>query len=325
MARLARVVAVQVPHHVTQRGNARRFILESDSDKLVYIDLLRQYCSLYDLSVLGYCLMSNHVHLVVTPRKNDSLALALKNTHGRYAAYWNATHSSSGHVWQGRYYSCPLDLPHMWSALRYTELNPIRAGIVSNPETYRWSSAAAHCGRAQADLPRKWICGGSNGIARHGKNIYAIQTRELISKRFGSVRIQGAPWERRSSLPLWRTVPVACLRRRKLVVRRGWLRIVINHYSTSIRKRPVCPRISCPEFPSPIYPWKWICGGSNGIARHGKNIYAIQTRELISKRFGSVRIVINHYSTSIRKRPVCPRISVPEFPVPEFPSVPEFL
>src|SRR6185437_7491703 len=58
---------------------------------------------------------------------------------------------------------------------------------------------------------------------------------------------QGAPWEHRSSLPLWRTVPVACLRRRKLVVRRGWLRIVINHYSTSIRKRPVCPRISCPR------------------------------------------------------------------------------
>ena len=97
--------------------------------------------------------MSNHVHLVVIPRKNDSLALALKNTHGRYAAYWNAAHSSSGHVWQGRYYCCPLDLPHMWSPLRYTELNAIRAHIVSDPETYRWSSAAAHCGTAQPDLP----------------------------------------------------------------------------------------------------------------------------------------------------------------------------
>jgi len=188
--------------------------------------------------------MSNHVHLVVTPRKNDSLALALKNTHGRYAAYWNATHSSSGHVWQGRYYSCPLDLPHMWSALRYTELNPIRAGIVSDPDTYRWSSAAAHCGTAQPDLPLEMDLWRQQWNCATWKNIYAIQTRELISKRFGSVRIQGAPWERRSSLPLWRTVPVACLRRRKLVVRRGWLRIVINHYSTSIRKRPVCPRIS---------------------------------------------------------------------------------
>jgi putative transposase len=137
MARLARVVAVDVPHHVTQRGNARRFILESDSDKLVYLELLRQYCTLYELSLLGYCLMSNHVHLVVIPGKIDSLWLTLKNTHGRYAAYWNAGHSSSGHVWQGRYYSCPLDLTHLWRALRYTELNPVRARLVSTPEAYR--------------------------------------------------------------------------------------------------------------------------------------------------------------------------------------------
>lgn len=165
MARLARVVAIQVPHHVTQRGNARRFVLESDSDKLVYLDLLRQNCSLYGLSLLGYCLMSNHVHLIATPRKIDSLPSALKNTHGRYAAYWNATHSSSGHVWQGRYYSCPLGLTHLWSALRYTELNAFRVRIVSDPDTYRWSSAAAHCGTAQPDLPleidlwrQQWNC-----------------------------------------------------------------------------------------------------------------------------------------------------------------------
>jgi len=152
MARLARVVAVDIPHHVTQRGNGRRFILESDSDKLVYLDLLGQYCTLYELSLLGYCLMSNHVHLVVTPTKIDSLALTLKNTHGRYAGYWNASHSSSGHVWQGRYYSCPLDLTHLWRALRYTELNPVRARMVTTPEAYRWSSAGAHCGTAEPDL-----------------------------------------------------------------------------------------------------------------------------------------------------------------------------
>lgn len=152
MARLARVVAADIPHHVTQRGNARRFILESDSDKLVYLDLLRQYSTLYELSLLGYCLMSNHVHLVATPRKADSLALTLKNAHGRYAGYWNASHSSSGHAWQGRFYSCPLGLTHLWRALRYTELNSVRAGMVDTPETYRWSSAGAHCGSAQPDL-----------------------------------------------------------------------------------------------------------------------------------------------------------------------------
>lgn len=152
MARLARVIAVDVPHHITQRANARRFILHSDSDRLVYLDLLRQYCPLYGLSLLGYCLMSNHVHLVATPAKVDSLPGALKQTHGRYAAYWNASHRSSGHAWQGRYYSCPLDEAHLWAALRDTELNPVRAGMISTPEAYRWSSAAAHCGLAQPDL-----------------------------------------------------------------------------------------------------------------------------------------------------------------------------
>jgi len=94
MARLARVVALGIPHHVTQRANARRFVLESDSDKLVYVDLLRQHCTLYELSLLGYCMMSNHVHLVAIPRKIDSLASTLKNAHGRYATYWNASINS---------------------------------------------------------------------------------------------------------------------------------------------------------------------------------------------------------------------------------------
>jgi putative transposase len=91
--------------------------------------------------------MSNHVHLVLVPRRAESLGLALKHAHGRYASYWNATHHSSGHVWQGRYYSCPLDEPHLWEALRYTELNPVRAGLVAESESWMWSSAAVHCAR----------------------------------------------------------------------------------------------------------------------------------------------------------------------------------
>jgi putative transposase len=76
---------------------------------------------------------------------------ALKDTHGRYAAYWNAVHHSSGHVWQGRFYSCPLDESHLWKALRYTQLNPVRAGLVAKAERWEWSSAAAHCGVLQPD------------------------------------------------------------------------------------------------------------------------------------------------------------------------------
>jgi len=148
---LARVIAVDVPHHVTQRGNARRFILDSDADRAVYLDLLRQYTQLHELSLVGYCLMSNHVHLVAIPHQKESLSLAMKETQGRYAGYWNARHRSSGHAWQGRFYSCPLDSAHLWAALRYTELNPVRAGLVAQPERWRWSSAAAHCGTAEPD------------------------------------------------------------------------------------------------------------------------------------------------------------------------------
>jgi len=113
MGRFARVVAVDAPHHLTQRGNGRRFILDCDADRATYLSLLRENIQLYRVSLIGYCLMSNHVHLVVVPRTADGLAQALKQTHGRYACYWPAVHQSSGHVWQGRYYSCPLDEPHL--------------------------------------------------------------------------------------------------------------------------------------------------------------------------------------------------------------------
>jgi len=148
MARLPRVVVVDVPHHVTQRGNAQQVILDDDAACTTYLELLRRYCELYCVSLLGYCLMSNHVHLIAVPRTAQALAQSLKHTHGRYGAYWNARQSSSGHVWQGRFYSCPLDDSHLWTALRYVELNPVRAGMIAIAAQYRWSSAATHCGTA---------------------------------------------------------------------------------------------------------------------------------------------------------------------------------
>ena len=145
MGRFNRVVALDIPHHVTQRGNARRFLLDSDADRAVYLRLLRENIRIYEVALVGYCLMSNHVHLIAIPTKIDGLAEALKQTHARYACYWNVTHGSSGHVWQGRYYSCPLDQSHLWEALRYTELNPVRARLVDQAEHWPWSSAGSHC------------------------------------------------------------------------------------------------------------------------------------------------------------------------------------
>jgi putative transposase len=151
MARLPRVVALQVPHHVTQRGNGRQYILTSSQERQLYLELLREFAELHRLSVMGYCLMSNHVHLIAVPQELESLSHTLKQTHGRYAAYWNTLHHSSGHVWQGRFYSCPLDVEHLWLALRYTELNPVRAGLVQSAAEWEWSSAAVHGGQRRSD------------------------------------------------------------------------------------------------------------------------------------------------------------------------------
>ncbi len=142
MVRFARVVAPGIAHHITQRGNARRFILEGDDERKVYLDLLQQSVQRHGVELIGYCLMSNHVHLVAIPHGKDALARSLKDTHGRFASYWNAVNHSSGHVWQGRYYSCPLDGGHLWEALRYTELNPVRAGLLARASDWPWSSAA---------------------------------------------------------------------------------------------------------------------------------------------------------------------------------------
>ena len=146
MARLAIVVAAETPHHVTQRGNARRDVFLSDNDRLVYLSLLQHHSKAAGLDLLGYCLMSNHVHLIAVPRAPDALARALHHTHGRYATYLNSRMTATGHVWQGRYYSCPMDENHTWTALRYTECNPVRAGMVLSPSDYAWSSAQTHTG-----------------------------------------------------------------------------------------------------------------------------------------------------------------------------------
>jgi putative transposase len=146
MARMARVIAEGVAHHVTQRGNGRRVVFDSDADRVVYLHLLRQYSILHQCALVGYCLMSNHVHVIAVPGRADSLPVVLRDVHGRYATYLNGRQSASGHVWQGRYFSCPLDAQHLWAALRYVERNPVRAGMAKRAEEYAWSSAAAHCG-----------------------------------------------------------------------------------------------------------------------------------------------------------------------------------
>ena len=145
MPRLARVVVPGTPHHITQRGNRGEDVFYSDEGRWKYLALLGEYSARHGLDVLGYCLMTNHVHLVAVPHKPDSIAATLKPLHTRYTQYVNWTESQTGILWRGRPFSCPLDNRHFWAAVRYVERNPVRAGIVTRAEKYPWSSAAAHC------------------------------------------------------------------------------------------------------------------------------------------------------------------------------------
>jgi len=146
MAREARIVLPGVAHHVTQRGNYQQDIFVTDEDRVTYLDYLRQSSARFGLRVSAYCLMTNHVHLLVTPQTKTSLAKALGRAHLMYAQYMNRAHDKIGHLWQGRFYSCPLDDASAHNAALYIELNPVRAKIVRAPWRYHWSSAAAHSG-----------------------------------------------------------------------------------------------------------------------------------------------------------------------------------
>jgi putative transposase len=146
MPRSSRIVIEGCAHHVTQRGNNRQDVFLLDDDRQVFLSLLSQAAKRFDLLVDGYCLMTNHVHLVVTPARPDSLANALKRTNQIYAQYINRLHGRSGHLWQDRFFSCPLDEMHFWRALVYVERNPVRARLCRKAWRWRWSSAAGHCG-----------------------------------------------------------------------------------------------------------------------------------------------------------------------------------
>jgi putative transposase len=155
MSRRSRVVIPGFPHHVTQRGNNRRDVFFSEADRATYLNLLRKYCSKYGVGIVGYCLMTNHIHLIATPQRENSLAKALGGTHNDYSRWLNVSRLESGHVWQSRFYSCPLERRHLWAALAYAERNPVRAGIVAAAEEWRWSSAAAHLDSARC--ANQWL------------------------------------------------------------------------------------------------------------------------------------------------------------------------
>jgi REP-associated tyrosine transposase len=147
MARMARAVAPGIPHHVTQRGNRRQQTFFNNEDYQAYLELMSEWCTKFNVQPLAYCLMPNHIHLIVVPETKDGLNLAIGEAHRRYTRRINFREGWRGHLWQGRFSSFILDESYLLACTRYVELNPVRAGLVKKPEDWRWSSAGPHTKR----------------------------------------------------------------------------------------------------------------------------------------------------------------------------------
>jgi putative transposase len=154
MARIARVVIPGIPHHLTQRGNRRMQTFFSDDDYREYISLMADSCRRYGVDVWAYCLMPNHVHFIAVPMQPESLRHAMGEVHRRYTRHVNFREQWRGHLWQDRFASYPMDENHLLAAARYIERNPVRAGLVQEPWSYKWSSAEAHARGADDKLVR---------------------------------------------------------------------------------------------------------------------------------------------------------------------------
>ena len=218
MARLARLVIPDVPHHVTQRGNRRQPVFFEDEDYAAYRDLVAAACAERGVRCLAWCLMPNHVHLILTPPAPEALRIALADAHRRYSRRINFAHGWTGYLWQGRFASYPMEDAHLMTAVRYVELNPVRARLVANAEDWRWSSAKAHVtGRrdgltdpdALAGVHRNW-----RAMLRHGleagdlgeEEVAAIEAHMRTGRPRGSEAFIGA-LETRTGRPLKRRKP----------------------------------------------------------------------------------------------------------------------
>lgn len=133
-----------VPHHVTQRGNRREKTFFGADDYALYLDLLASASAQHGVEIWAYCLMPNHVHIVAVPRDEDGLARTFRYVHRHYTGYVNARMRVTGHLWQGRFSSVAMDEAHLFAALRYVALNPVRARLVAKAEDWSWSSVHAH-------------------------------------------------------------------------------------------------------------------------------------------------------------------------------------
>lgn len=153
MARRPRLVIPGQAMHVIQRGNNRQAVFFADEDYRVYLDALKEMSDRYECHVHAYVLMTNHVHLLITPHDEIGLSLCMQGVGRKFVRYVNGVYKRSGTLWEGRFKSAVIDTDHyLLRCYRYIEMNPVRAGIVAKPNEYKWSSFHANALNAKDDL-----------------------------------------------------------------------------------------------------------------------------------------------------------------------------
>ena len=161
MARPLRIEYDGAVYHVTSRGNARKNIFKDDDDREVFLEVLGRVVKRYNWLCHAYCLMGNHYHLLIeTPDAN--LSAGMRQVNGVYTQKYNQRHKKTGHIFQGRYKAILIEKEsYLLELCRYVVLNPVRAGIVEQPEEWNWSSHTATVGMKKAPgyLTTDWILG----------------------------------------------------------------------------------------------------------------------------------------------------------------------
>ncbi len=149
---MKRITMAGFPHHVIQRGLQGRDTFFIENDYVTYLRIMTECSRQYEVEILAYCLMPDHVHLIAVPQKKNALSGCLRTAHGRYTRYINRRCGNSGQFWQGRYASHLLDDDYLIACARYIEINPVKRDYVNQPEEWLWSSAQAHIFKKEDSL-----------------------------------------------------------------------------------------------------------------------------------------------------------------------------
>lgn len=194
MPRIARVCAINYPHHITQRGNNRETVFFEDEDKEFYLKTLNRYSQQWRFEIWAYCLMTNHIHILAVPKKVESLARGIGGTNLVFTQYINRKYKRSGRLWQNRFFSTIVEKePYLWAVSRYIERNPVRANLVERPEDYDWSSAKAHILGVEGEVlsGESWLDKSKVNAYRNFVAISDQETEESIRRATSTGRPLG--------------------------------------------------------------------------------------------------------------------------------------